>query len=320
MSRRSWLLTMLAIGASVTPVRLRLPRAAIAVHPCAASIPLAASRPAAREGSVRRSATSTSRHPRAGARARRGSRGPRRSPRPPACRGRRRTDSRGAARRRRASHRAGRCRRRQAAARPRQSHRRAAGRGSVQGVALPDRDEPIEVADRCRAREDLDASVTGGREQRPSVPLSTFHSSRPPGFGPSSTSSHVGAALRRGGRCGEPSGATTDDEHIGVPAAILGPPCPIGLLLRQASQARRVAENLLVGRPQPTWADECLVVEAGRRERAADGVGDRHHVKVEARPGVHVLDRGSLAHRLGARADAGSAVDGDKAVGTLTGE
>ena len=88
---------------------------------------------------------------------------------------------------------------------------------------------------------------------------------------------------------------------------------------RSLPEAGGVAQHLLVQRPQPPRADEGLVVEARRREGAADRVGDGHDVVLEAGGGVEVLDRHALAHRLGAGAHAGRAVDGDEAVRALPG-
>jgi hypothetical protein len=129
----------------------------------------------------------------------------------------------------------------------------------------------------------------------------------------------VGAALRRVDRRAQAREAAADHEHVGVAAAVLGPPLALVLPRAELAQAGCVAEHLLVERPQPPRADEGLVVEAGRRERPADRVGHRHRVVLEAGGGVEVLDAHAVAHRLGARAHAGRAVDGDQAVGALPG-
>src|SRR5262245_39274068 len=99
--------------------------------------------------------------------------------------------------------------------------------------------------------------------------------------------------------------------------AILGPPLALGLRLAQLPEPGGVSQHLLVERPEPTRPDEGPVVEARRGERAAEEVGGAHRIEVERGRRVHVLDPHPFAHRLGAGADAGSAVHGDEAVGTL---
>jgi hypothetical protein len=97
-----------------------------------------------------------------------------------------------------------------------------------------------------------------------------------------------------------------DDLHVGVTTAVLGAPLALVLRRAQLAQAGGVAQRLLVQRPQPPRADEGLVVEARRRERAADRVGDRHDVVLEAGGGVEVLDAMPSSHRLGAGAHPGA--------------
>ena len=108
------------------------------------------------------------------------------------------------------------------------------------------------------------------------------------------------------------------DEHVGVAAAVLGPPLALGLLVAQLAEAGRVSQHLLVQRPQPPRADERLVVEARRGERPTDDVGHAHRIELE-RSRVDVLHLESLADRLRARPRSGGAVDGDDAVRALTG-
>ena len=129
----------------------------------------------------------------------------------------------------------------------------------------------------------------------------------------------VGTELRRGSRRAQAGGPTPDHEHVGVPAAVLGAPLALGLRLAQLAETGGVSEDLLVERPEPARPDEGLVVEARRRERAADEVGGAHHVELEAGRRVHVLDLHALAKRLGAGADAGRAVHGHEAVRALAG-
>src|SRR5262249_23866268 len=91
------------------------------------------------------------------------------------------------------------------------------------------------------------------------------------------------------------------------------------LSLRQPAEAGCIAEDLLVERPQPPRADEGLVVEARRGQLLAEQVGAPHQVEPQRGARVHVLDLHPGAHRLGAGADPGPAVDLDQAVGAMTG-
>jgi hypothetical protein len=140
------------------------------------------------------------------------------------------------------------------------------------------------------------------------------HSSRPPGSGPSSTS-------------------TTSAPRSAAAIAPANPATPPPTTSRSACRRRysvlqvrspwvsgsrpRPAEHPLVRRPEPPRPDERLVVEAGRRERATDRVGERHRVDLEPRARVEVLDLRSIAHGLGAGAYARRAVDRDQAVGAV---
>ena len=173
----------------------------------------------------------------------------------------------------------------------------------MQRVALPDRHEPVEAAE-CRAAGDqLDAVQ---RLRQPRQALVDQH--------------HVGARARGGSRCcpaGEPA---ADDQHVGVATAVLGAPLTLGLLLTELAEPRRIAQDLLVQRPQLARADERLVVEAGRRELGASAVGDLHHVVLERRRRVDVLDDEPVAGRLDAGARAGGAVDRADAVRALAGD
>ena len=194
-----------------------------------------------------------------------------------------------------------------------------AGADLVQRVALPDRDEPVEVAERRRRAQDLDpgraglggelaGAVVSALPQQPAAGLRSFVSQH-----------DIGAELGGGDRGGEPGAPAADDEHVGMAPAVLGAPRPLGLRLGQPSEARRMAEHLFVQRPQPSRADERLVVEAGGRERAADRVGHGHRVELEAGARVEMLDASALAGGLGAGPDPGRAVDRDQAIRALAG-
>src|SRR5512132_1378326 len=75
-----------------------------------------------------------------------------------------------------------------------------------------------------------------------------------------------------------------------------------------------MAQELLVERPQTAGPDECLVVEAGRCQPAADEIGPPHQVEAQRGRRVHVPHVHALANGLGAGADARPAVDLHQAV------
>ena len=93
---------------------------------------------------------------------------------------------------------------------------------------------------------------------------------------------HVGPELRGAQRGGHAGDAAADHEHVGVAAAVLGSPLALLLAAGEPAEAGGVAQHLLVERPQPARPDERLVVEAGRRQAAAEDVGRPHHVEVAA--------------------------------------
>ena len=225
-----------------------------------------------------------------------------------------------AARRRRASRRAGRCRRRRAAARRRRWRRRAGGRGPGAGSRPARRGRGRRSSPAPRRRR-------GPRRRRrgPARPARARARGRPrPARARRARGPRRPARRRRRPR-----------RRRSRRAARRAPPPTTSTSAwrrrysvrhsrssweaRSLPEAGGVAQHLLVQRPQPPRADEGLVVEARRRERAADGVGHGHHVVLEAGGGVEVLDRHALAHRLGAGAHAGRAVDGHEAVGALPG-
>src|SRR5947209_5769413 len=101
--------------------------------------------------------------------------------------------------------------------------------------------------------------------------------------------------------------------------AVLGTPGALGLRLGQPTEASRVSEHPFVKGPQPAGTYERLVIEARRRERPSDRVGDLHHVELQARGGVQMLNLHPLANRLGAGANPRSAVDRHEAVRAVPG-
>ena len=194
------------------------------------------------------------------------------------------------------------------------------GADLVQRVALPDR---------ARGRRRSRARARGRGSRRPrrgpaaasararSWPPSA--SSAPPGSTSSSHEHDVGAQPRRrasaAARPAIPPPMTSTSQwrrrysvrHSRSSCCLRQPPEPGG-----------VAQDLLVERPQAARADERLVVEARRRERAADDVGRPHHVEVERRPRVLVLDRHARRATGSAHARTpGRAVDGDERVRAL---
>ena len=71
-----------------------------------------------------------------------------------------------------------------------------------------------------------------------------------------------------------------DDEHVNLTVldvVAVRSSC----VLVEAAESRDGAKKALVVRPQPPWADHREVVEAHRRERAADLVDDREEVALE---------------------------------------
>ena len=183
----------------------------------------------------------------------------------------------------------------------------------VQRVALPDRDQAIEEAQRGAALDDLRTCLARSLNHRPDLLARLLDQQAAAGLWPLVDQHDVGAELRGRGRGADARRAAADDEHVGVPAPVLGAPLALGLLLREATEPGGVAQHLLVQRPQLARADERLVVEAGRRDRAGF-VGHAHHVDLERRERVEVLDAHARADRLDARAGPGRAVDGDDAV------
>ncbi len=124
------------------------------------------------------------------------------------------------------------------------------------------------------------------------------------------------AGLRRLERCRTTGLAASDDEH--ARAAVLRVVAARVTRVRiELPEPGRAAQELLVERPGGAWSDERAVVEADRRERAAELVGHGHEVEIERPADVLPLDDGAFADRLGADAHVRHAVDGHLAVRTV---
>ena len=54
----------------------------------------------------------------------------------------------------------------------------------------------------------------------------------------------------------------------------------------ETAETREVAQDFLVGWPQPAWPHECLVIEACRDEAAHHSVVDRHSIVLETRMAI----------------------------------
>ena len=209
-----------------------------------------------------------------------------------ACPAARRRASRAARRRSRASRPGCRCPRTSAAARSSPSPRRGCGRGSGAGCSRT----------RPGTRPSKNPSAAAGASTSTPASRTRAPSSRDAGgeiageraaaeLGAVVDQDHVRPQLGRPQRGAHPRHATPDHEHVGVPAAVLRAPFAVRLAARQPAQAGRVAEHLLVERPEPARADEGLVVEARRRQPAAEEVGAPHQVEPQRRARVHVCDR-----------------------------
>ena len=187
----------------------------------------------------------------------------------------------------------------------------------MQRALAPHRDDPVEEAQRGRRRQYLDARLADPGRQLARVAGALAGEQRPTKLRAVVDEDHVRSELRRAkGRC-HPRDAAADHENVGAAAAVLGAPLALGLAPTEPAEACRVAQHLLVQRPQPPRPDEGLVVEAGRGQTLAEDVGAPHEVEAQRWAGVHVLDLHPLAHRLGAGPDAGPAVDLDEAVRAL---
>ncbi len=187
----------------------------------------------------------------------------------------------------------------------------------VQRRPLPDGDEAVEEAERDPALDDLDARAAGRGDQLGRARGAPLGQQQPAGHRVLVAEHDVEARLGRHQRGAEARDAAADHEHVAVAPPILGLPAALALAGGEAAEAGGAAQDLLVERPQPPWADERLVVEAHRRERSAELVDRPHDVELERRPRVLVPHAHALGDRLGAGADPGAAVDVDERVGAL---
>ena len=144
----------------------------------------------------------------------------------------------------------------------------APGAHLVERAALPHRHEAVEGAERGRRRQHLHAGLArpGGELARARV--TALGEQAPARLRALVGQHHVRAQLGRRDRRAEAGRAAPDHEHVRVTAPVLGAPLALLLVLAQLPEPGRVAQHLLVERPQPPRADEGLVVEARRGERA----------------------------------------------------
>ncbi len=99
----------------------------------------------------------------------------------------------------------------------------------MQRVALPDRHQAVEGAQRGGAREQLDAGLARPLGQLARVLVAALGEQPAARLGSLVAEHDVGALLGRGHRGAQPGGAAADDQHVGVAAAVLGPPLALGL-------------------------------------------------------------------------------------------
>ena len=152
-----------------------------------------------------------------------------------------------------------------------------------QQVAVGDGDETLlEEPDRGRGRQDLDAGAAGSIGQLPRANEAVaLHQQGAAGLGPFLDDHHrvsaAGRVDRRLETCLPPA------DHEGVDVAMLHLdallPCTVRVELPEPGG---VPQHFLVQRPQLARADEGLVVEARRGERAAELVRHGHQVVVVA--------------------------------------
>ena len=124
--------------------------------------------------------------------------------------------------------------------------------------------------------------------------------SAPPTAGPSSTRITRFPASRRPDRRLEPRLAAADHDDVGVLVDDLDALATRTVRV-ELPEAGGAAEDLLVERPELPRPDERLVVEARRRERPAELVGDPHQVAVERAHEVLSGHDGALADRASRR-------------------
>ena len=186
-----------------------------------------------------------------------------------------------------------------------------------QVVADRDRDEAVlEQADRERRRNQLDPGVErpllerGGGELALAVGEETA-----PDVVSLVDDGHRLAVGCGGDRSLEPCLAAAEDEDTDVSVLDLDRLRARALGIEHPEPGGP-AQELLVERPQLARTDEGLVVEARRRERAAELV--RHLHEIERADVVLALDDRAPADRRGADADVRDPVDGHLAVRAMT--
>ena len=195
----------------------------------------------------------------------------------------------------------------------------ALGSDLVQRALRPDGHDAVEVAERCGRRQHLDPGGANALRQLVDRVGAIAEQRGPAELRAVVGEHHVGPQLggaQRGAHAGD---AAADHEHVRMATPVLGTPLAVLLAACEPAQPGRVAEHLLVERPQAARPDEGLVVEARRGQVAAEDLGRSHDVEAQGRPGVHVLDLHPLPDRLRAGAHAGPAVHVDEAVRALTG-
>ena len=181
----------------------------------------------------------------------------------------------------------------------------ALGADLMERAALPDRHHAVEVTERGRATHDFDACVLRLLSELARLLVLALPEQLTARLNVLIDEHDVGALAGGCDRGAEAGDAAADYEHVAVTAPIVGAPFTVGLALLHNAKARCVAQHLLVERPSAARPDEGLVIEASRHEGATEDVGGAHHVEVERRPGVLVLDLHSVLRALGGGSDAG---------------
>ena len=192
------------------------------------------------------------------------------------------------------------------------------GAKADQDVAVLDGHEAALVdPDRTGRREDLDARSSGALHECPrlgdAVGQGQERASR---FGAFVDESDPLASSGRVDRRLEASSASADHEPVHVAVLDVEALGSRGVGIELA-EACGIPEELLVERPEAPGANEGLVVEAGRRERAAELVGHGHPVALERAEDVLGLDGRVGGERGDTDAHVRDAVHGHQAVGAM---
>ena len=128
----------------------------------------------------------------------------------------------------------------------------------------------------------------------------------------------AGPLGRRGERSRAACFRSADDQDARAPVLhVVAPRVPASLV--DAAEPGEVPQDLLVQRPRAARVDHRPVVEADRRERPADLVGEREHVEIEVPPHVLLVDLCARARRLDADADVRNPVHGHHAIRAVAG-